>query len=163
MPAQVQQVIMGEEYHFDTTLQITDIIRNSTISNTTMADIVVQPPSQIKTGQGLYPQTIAKQSVIYEPEAHYFATAVLLSEKGKVLDGQLDGTKAVAGFQLEESTSTSTLLFAFNDLAISKQGSYNIRLDIYKSGAAGATLVQQLKTSRITVTNGSVSPQQPCE
>ncbi|KAM4057337.1 hypothetical protein HRG_004156 [Hirsutella rhossiliensis] len=133
-----------------------------------MADnkIGVQPPKRTQAGTYLYPPVIAKQSARQaDPNVDYFATVTVLDRRGSVLDGYLQGTKAVSRFQVASSkTGRESFVFPFTDLSISYPGTYVIRVDIYEflpGDYAGAALVEQLDTRAVSVSNSQVSPESP--
>lgn len=106
-----------------------------------------QPLTQVQTGQPLSP-TITLQQSVQDDGASYFATPVLLSTTGDVVDA-LQGTKAATGVPVDGVI----VKYSFTDLAISSPGTYNIRVDLYKMSADGATLVNQVNLDTITVAN----------
>ncbi|KAK5989668.1 hypothetical protein PT974_07923 [Cladobotryum mycophilum] len=166
MPTQIEQMPLRNEYQLDPNIRNNSSASHIMASNMVGASIAIQPPSRARAAQILYPPIIAKQSIHDDSGAQYFATAVLLDNGGAIIDGCLEGTKAATGFQLDGSTSSSqTIVYAFSNLAITKPGSYSLRLDLYKVSAesptAGATLVEQLEANTITVSDGDVPRQQP--
>lgn len=130
--------------------------------------IGVQPPKRTQAGTCFYPPVIAKQSARQaDLGVDYFATVTILDRRGSVLDGYLEGTKAVSRFQVACSKAGSeSFVFPFTDLSISHPGTYVIRVDIYEflpGDYAGAALVEQLDTRAVCVSSSQASPESPCK
>lgn len=129
----------------------------------TSAKIVVEPPSRLQKNQVVYPPivlTIPGHQA--DPSTHFFATAVLVDSSGNVLDAALSGTTAVTGGFL----ASGAMAFVFPDLAILKEGSFRIRVDLYGmvyGDDSGATLLAQEYTGKISVKGRPVSPTKPCK
>lgn len=131
--------------------------------------IAVQPPSEIQLSQTLYPPIVAKMSARRAHQGvYFFAMAVLLREDGYVLDGYLGGNTVSTGVLVNEngSSSRSSIVFVFPELSIQYEGVFSVRLDLYQvsyEDPEGATLEDQVETSRISVFNSPVSRKRPCE
>lgn len=131
--------------------------------------IAVQPPSEIQLSQTLYPPIVAKMSARRAHRGvYFFAMAVLLREDGYVLDGYLGGNVVSTGVLVNEngSSSRSSIVFVFPDLNILCEGVFSVRLDLYRvshEDPEGATLEDQVETSRISVFDSPVSRQRPCK
>ncbi|KAH6606993.1 hypothetical protein Trco_006146 [Trichoderma cornu-damae] len=110
-----------------------------------------QPITHALTGQTLSP-AITVQQMVQDSDAQYFATPVLLSNAGDVVEA-LQGTKAATGIPVNGASLPLAIKYSFTDLAISSPGTYYIRLDLYKMSTSGATLVSQVNLNTITVTN----------
>lgn len=127
------------------------------------AKIVVDPPSRVQKNQIIYPPIVLRiPGHQADPSTHFFTTAVLVDTSGNVVDAVLSGTTAVTGGFL----ASGDMAFVFTDLAILKEGSYQIRLDIYGmiyGDGSGATLLAQEYTGKISVKGRPVSPTKPCK
>ncbi|KAL6804966.1 hypothetical protein GGI42DRAFT_307236 [Trichoderma sp. SZMC 28013] len=106
--------------------------------------LMSHPTAQV--GQVLAPATYQHQ--VMDPTAIYFATPVLLSASGAVVQA-LQGARAATGMPI----GGATIQFTFTNLVISAPGTYYIRLDLYKMSTEGADLVTQVKWAEITVSN----------
>ncbi|KAL7904729.1 hypothetical protein GGI35DRAFT_462519 [Trichoderma velutinum] len=114
-----------------------------------VAQVMSHSTAQVRTGQVLAP-AITVQHLAIDATATYFATPVLLSATGAVVEA-LQGTKAATGMQINGGAAIE---YTFTDLAISAPGTYYIRLDLYMvSATEGATLVAQTNLNPITVSN----------
>lgn len=94
--------------------------------------------------------------------------SVLIGSGGNVVEGMLAGTTLVTAPDLgEASSSTSTsVFFPFLDLSINYEGTYKIRVDVYKvayEDPNGATLYEQIDSNRIKISNDLVSRRKPCK
>lgn len=129
--------------------------------------IAVQPPPRVQTTIPLYPPPIAEYSLRpNDPSVYYFAIAELLDEQGNVLEGSLRGLKTVTGVQLEEhrSSSRAHFVFVFSNLSITYEGTYRIRLDVYKvayEAPNGVTFVGQAESNHITAYSSPVPGGRP--
>ncbi|ODA76782.1 hypothetical protein RJ55_07297 [Drechmeria coniospora] len=129
-------------------------------------DVSVQPPSRVQTGRRLYPPVVVRHSVSDADAGHHFATVVLVDEEGAVVDADLDGIKAASRLELGGSgeAGPSTLVFAFADLRIAREGTFVIRVDVYHvapAGAAGAVLVGQVQTRPIRASAAETAAESP--
>jgi hypothetical protein len=124
--------------------------------------IVVQPPSRTRVSTILHPPLVAeftfKGSV---PGFYFFAMAILLSRNGDIVEHGLAGTTSVMGMDVTAlvGSSRTTIYFPFTDLGVLYEGSYKIRVDVYKvayDDQNGYTFQDQTKSSRITVVNEDV-------
>ncbi|PHH69330.1 hypothetical protein CDD80_6825 [Ophiocordyceps camponoti-rufipedis] len=126
----------------------------------------VQPPRRMQANSYLYPPVMAKQSLrAADGSVDYFATATVIDRQGSVLDGCLQGTKAVSRFEIAGSKPGSrSFVFPFTDLSISYPGTYTVRIDIYQympGDYAGAALIDQLYSKSISVTDTPTPRESP--
>ncbi|KAM0253911.1 hypothetical protein ACHAQJ_007086 [Trichoderma viride] len=112
--------------------------------------ITSQPSGYAKLKEPLSPIT-AKQ-IVQVLDVEYWATAVLLSSSGVVVE-VLHGTKVATGIPMNGTLRPQVISYSFTNLTISSVGTFNIRLDVYKTTPTGATLVSQNTLSPITVGN----------
>ncbi|KAI6772790.1 hypothetical protein HG530_003748 [Fusarium avenaceum] len=122
-------------------------------------DIAVQPPSRAQVSTMLCPPPIAKLTFKGSmPGHHFFAMALLTTRNGDVVEGGLLGTTTVSGLDLTAASGSSrnTIYFTFNEIAISLEGGFKVRIDVYKvpyDNPDGCSFHAQEKTSRVTVVN----------
>ncbi|SPJ73071.1 uncharacterized protein FTOL_02800 [Fusarium torulosum] len=125
-------------------------------------DIAVQPPSRAQASTMLRPPPVAKLTFRESmPGYYFFAMALLTTRNGDIVEGGLLGTTTVSGLDLTAASGSSrnTIYFTFNEFAISPEGVYKIRIDVYKvpyENSDGCTFHAQERTSRVTVVNEPV-------
>jgi hypothetical protein len=95
------------------------------------------------------------------PGYYFFAMALLTTFNEDIVEGGLLGTTTVSGLDLTAASGSSrnTIYFVFNELAISLEGVYKIRIDVYKvpyDNLDGCTFYAQETSSRVTVVSGPV-------
>lgn len=150
-----------------------------TTTITTMASIVVEPPSTVTTGTQMYPPVVARIRIsgIQDGGAYVYGQAILLDGAGNVLANQLGGTVVVTPTVLADSSSRrggsssrnnspTSLYFAFLDLSIAWPGVYSIRIDIHMldyNDAQGSRYLASAETQTITALDESVAVGRPCE
>ncbi|KAL7791578.1 hypothetical protein V8C37DRAFT_142306 [Trichoderma ceciliae] len=110
---------------------------------------ITSQPFTAQAGQKLSPAITAKQ-ILQDSGSQYFATTILLSTAGDVVEA-LQGSKAATGIPVNGAALPLVIKYCFTDLTISTPGTFYIRLDIYKMSTAGATLLNQTKLNPITV------------
>ncbi|KAK4083779.1 uncharacterized protein Triagg1_1441 [Trichoderma aggressivum f. europaeum] len=103
------------------------------------------PAVQARVGQVL--PLIRVQHVDNNPAVNYFATPVLVSDTGAVVDA-LQATRAVTGRPI----NGGFIQYTFTDLVILAPGTYYLRADVYEL-IGGAGLVAQINSIPIVVTN----------
>ncbi|RDA90630.1 hypothetical protein CP533_2777 [Ophiocordyceps camponoti-saundersi (nom. inval.)] len=128
--------------------------------------MAVQPPRRSQAGSHLHPPIMAKQTVRGPDNGvDYFATVTVVDRQGSVVDGYLQGTKAVSRFEISGSKPGSrSFVFPFTDLSISYPGTYTVRVDIYQflpGDYAGAALIDQLHTKPISVLEAPTPRESP--
>ncbi|CAI4218071.1 unnamed protein product [Parascedosporium putredinis] len=123
-------------------------------------------------GAKLYPPVIAKGRPAGTTEddiPYLFATAILLDAEGNPVPEQLGGSFSAAAVGLDEQrrSSSSTghpVAFMFPDLNIAYEGTYSIRVDVYRVdyvSGQGAILVDQVETRMFAVCDADVPCQRP--
>lgn len=129
--------------------------------------MVVQPPAKVKKNIRLWPYpTAVYQKVVAENDAfekNYFARAVsMFDEQGNEFD-ELSGTKNVNGklMAAPDSAGTYTWVFPFTKLAITKRGTFSIRIDIYDQLSNETVFVGSIYTSYVTVSSQNQPVYQP--
>lgn len=126
--------------------------------------IAVQPPSRARVSTILHPPLVAELTFKGPlPGYYFFAMALLLTRNGDIVEGGLAGNTSVTGVDLTAhiGSSRTTIYFPFTDLGVLCEGSYKIRVDVYKvsyDNPDGCTYQEQTKSSRITVVNEEVPP-----
>jgi hypothetical protein len=137
-----------------------------------MFSVAVQPPSQARANTRLYPPLIAMgyPSGTTEADVPYlFATAVLRDSEGNLIPEQLIGTLTAGGACAEDRRLAGTsqpIVFMFPNLSVAYEGSYSIRVDVYRvdfRDAQGAILVDQVESRTFDVYDVDVPSQKPCE
>ncbi|KAH7252571.1 hypothetical protein BKA59DRAFT_165056 [Fusarium tricinctum] len=125
-------------------------------------DIAVQPPSRAQVSTMLCPPPVARLTFKGAmPGYYFFAMALLTTRNGDIVEGGLLGTTTVSGLDLTAASGSSrnTIYFTFNELAISLEGAFKIRIDVYKvpyENPDGCTFHAQERTSHVTVVNEPV-------
>ncbi|KAH7188240.1 uncharacterized protein B0J16DRAFT_89652 [Fusarium flagelliforme] len=129
--------------------------------------IAVQPPSRARISTIFYPPLVAELTFKGPlPGYYFFAMALLLTRNGDIVEEGLTGTTSVTGVDITAhiGSSRTTIYFPFTDLGVLAEGSYKIRVDVYKGSYEnpdGFTYQEQTKSSRITVVNEEVPPGNP--
>ncbi|KAG7135148.1 hypothetical protein HYQ45_007009 [Verticillium longisporum] len=137
-----------------------------------MVSIAVQPPTETQTCRPIYPPVVAQTHVRAggrHNNTHLFATAALLDDQGRVLDGQLGGALVATGYAVEDRGSGSrhqSVAFAFPDLALTYAGVYSIRVDVYRvnyddGDTDNATMIDQAETELFYGFSEAVAVQRP--
>ncbi|KAM0590956.1 hypothetical protein ACHAP1_005861 [Verticillium nonalfalfae] len=137
-----------------------------------MVSIAVQPPTETQTCRPIYPPVVAQTHVRAggrHNNTHLFATAALLDDQGRVLDGQLGGALVATGYAVEDRGSGSrqqSVAFAFPDLALTYAGVYSIRVDVYRvnyddGDTDNATMIEQAETELFYGFSEAVAVQRP--
>lgn len=130
--------------------------------------IAVQPPSQVQVGTPIPPVVATIRSRREHQGFYFFAMVVLIGSDGTILEVGLGGNLVSTGILLDDASSRSRrhVVFAFSDLSIAYEGTYSLRLDLYKvayENPDGATLEEQIETTGITVLNTRVPRSRPCK
>lgn len=113
-----------------------------------MLDLAVQPPTQTRPGEPLYPPvavSLSSETSIYNELSQIWAVATLVHQSGEVLEDHLGGRLADSAHPLPESVSSYShsrsqgqnsspkkerAYFYFPDLTIHKPGRYKIRVSL---------------------------------
>ncbi|KAM0436625.1 hypothetical protein ACHAPT_002333 [Fusarium lateritium] len=119
-------------------------------------NITTQPPSWTPTSTILYPSLVARlKSKSRSSNSSFFAMAILLGSDGSIIEGTLFGSTTVTG--VDAGRSGTDVSFYFTDLSIAFEGTYRIRVDIYKAPGHdfnAATLSGDVSSNEIVVTGG---------
>jgi hypothetical protein len=120
-----------------------------------MLDLAVQPPTQIRPGETLYPPvaaSLSSETNMYNELSQTWAVATLVRQSGEVLEGHLGGRVADSAHPLPESShghnhsrgggSSSNAkkdraYFYFPDLIIHEPGQYRIRVSLMQMDFSG--------------------------
>ncbi|KAF4945957.1 hypothetical protein FGADI_11565 [Fusarium gaditjirri] len=127
----------------------------------TALSIVVQPPSRAQVSTTLHPPLVAELNFRGAAPGHYFfAMAFLLTREGNIVERGLLGTTSVNGVDVTTAgASRTTIYFPYTDLSILVEGTYKIRVDVYKvafDDPGGCEFQEHAKSSRVTVVNEAV-------
>lgn len=109
-----------------------------------MLGLAVQPPSQARPGERLYPPVAARLSSdmsIYEQLSNIWAVATLVHQSGEVLEDRLGGKVADSAHPMPDSghhhshssgsqSEKDRAYFYFPDLSIHEPGHYQIRVSL---------------------------------
>jgi hypothetical protein len=133
-----------------------------------MVNVAVQPPFQAQAGVSLYPPVVIKSRMRAGAgrkgdTTALFAMAILLDADGQVLDGQLGGSQAVTGAEIQDGRRTATF-FSFDNRTVACPGTYSIRVDIYQVDCDrpyDATLMEQVETRSFEVFDEEVPAGKP--
>ncbi|KAK7417222.1 hypothetical protein QQZ08_011701 [Neonectria magnoliae] len=130
--------------------------------------IAVQPPRETQVGQIIYPPVIGNLVCRRPHERYYFfAMVVLLGVDGTVIDGGFAGTTVSTGTPLAGADSSRhSVVFVFPDISISYEGTYKIRMDVYKVAYEDpdkATLNTQVETRSISIVSEEVARKRPSD
>ncbi|KAF5007237.1 hypothetical protein FDECE_6431 [Fusarium decemcellulare] len=128
--------------------------------------IVVQPPTRAQASTLLYPYLIAQlTSRRSYAGCYFFAMAVLLAQNGMVVES-LAGETTVTGVDFQASGSRTSVCFPFTNLWIVHEGTYTIRVDVYRvlpGDEQTTTYEGQAESNLITVVRDEVSTGRPCK
>ncbi|KAL6788152.1 hypothetical protein J3E68DRAFT_130900 [Trichoderma sp. SZMC 28012] len=112
-----------------------------------VTQLMYHPPVQARVGQVLAPAITVEHADTDPTAIYYFATPVLISTTGTVVEGLLQGNRAVTG----TSINGGAIQYTLYDLVILAPGTYYIRLDMYGMSPQGANHVAQTNPSLVTV------------
>ncbi|UPK89552.1 hypothetical protein LCI18_000487 [Fusarium solani-melongenae] len=119
--------------------------------------ITSQPPPWTATSTILYPPLVARfTSKSRSSSSSYFAMAILMGSDGVMVEGALFGSTTATGVEAGGRSGTD-LSFHFADLYIAYEGTYYIRVDVYKAPGHDynvATLSAEVNSNQIVVTEG---------
>ncbi|KKP00082.1 hypothetical protein THAR02_07815 [Trichoderma harzianum] len=113
-----------------------------------VTELMYHPPVQALVDQALAPAITIEHPATDPTAIYYFATPVLLSATNTVVDGLLQGNRAVTGTPINGGATIQYTLF---DLAISAPGTYYLRIDMYGMSPQGANFVTKTNPSLVTV------------
>ncbi|KAJ4861200.1 hypothetical protein T069G_06188 [Trichoderma breve] len=115
-----------------------------------VTQLMYHPTVQARVGQVLAPAITVEHPAMDPTAFYYFATPVLLSATGTVVEGLLQGNRAVTGMPINGGAA---IQYTLTDLVILAPGTYYLRLDLYGMSTGGANLVAQTNPALVTVSN----------
>lgn len=132
--------------------------------------IAVQPPSRVQVGT-VIPPIIAKISPRRPPEGFYFyALAQLIGPDGNEVRGAISHNSRVVemGISVEDTDTSSrrTTVFVFSNLSIAYEGTYSIRLGLYRNAyedLSESTYEAVIESTRMRAVDSEVPRSRLCE
>lgn len=123
-------------------------------------DFVVQPPSEVRPGDTLYPPPIVKLS---NAQGDLWAYATLLNDCGQIVQDSLAGTtldsaqplptvEHIPNYPRPEQEDSYV---AFPNLTIHSEGDFKIRITLMSNSRVGTSSLEEVDSRTITVQDGT--------
>jgi hypothetical protein len=129
-----------------------------------MASLSVNPQAQTRVDWPVFPPLVIRCRVrTDENTTSIYAMAMLLDSEKTPLEGGIYGTMAM-GHEMTSRPggSRSYTYFCFPELCIEYEGTYYVRILIFKGDLQGDTLEGQIDTEAFTAVDDEVPLQRPC-
>lgn len=123
-------------------------------------DFVVQPPSEVRPGDTLYPPPVVKLGNV---TGDLWAYATLLNDDGQIMQDLLAGTLLDSAQPLPSMDDIpyypmpdqDDSYVAFPNLEIRSEGAFKIRITLMSNSSVGTSSLEEVESRTITVQDGT--------